>query len=278
MGSEAPNIKCDMYVGFMSSVRNDFIPGVPRRPDSCEVPFMKKKVRWGERDYIPGGMVQMGAPTGLASGVWAPSESRTFWMIFPLIKTYDTIWTVDTPACLPVRDFGIMSSYGDTVILRWTPDADHNEYQVSFYPSGTDPDNGSMVTVTTNRCRYIDTLHTGSLMSARVRTMCRELDTLRYSDWCVPVEWLVQGNGIDPANPLAEFITVMPNPATDMVSVSSEFPLYGIEVYSSAGAKLLDLDAEGLSASFSVQDWSNGVYLVVVRTSRGILSKKLVVE
>ena len=75
---------------------------------------------------------------------------------------------------------------------------------------GIHPDNGTFVTCHNNRWRFKDTLNVP--MVAYVRTVCRELDTLRYSDWCEPVEWLVQGNGIDPANPLAEFITVMPNP------------------------------------------------------------------
>lgn len=279
LGSEAPNIKCDMYVGFMSSVRNDFIPGAPRRPDSCEVPFMKKKVRWGETDYIPGGMVQMGAPTGLASGVWVPSESRTFWMIFPLIKTYDTIWAVDTPACLPVRDFGIMSRYGDTVILRWTPDVDHNEYQVSFYPSGTDPDNGTMVTVTTNRCRYIDTLHTGQVMEARVRTMCRELDTLRYSEWSDAVEWQTSTAGLSMPDGQDNRVALTPNPARHEVSVSSQGPVIDrIEVFAPNGTLQHVVDMRSRHVIINVRDWARGVYLMVMHTTEGRVSKKLVVE
>ena len=271
---EPPPLYCYMYWFIYST------DGESRQyymyDSTCYMPTRNCKIRLRHCPYGDTYDSIAGSRVGLRMEEWGNYPTHEFFGVAPILRTFDTIWTVDTPACTPVHDLGILSRFGDTITLRWSHDGSHDEWQLSYGPQGMHPDNGTFVTCHNNRWRFKDTLNVP--MVAYVRTVCRELDTLRYSDWCEPVEWLVQGNGIDPANPLAEFITVMPNPATDMVSVSSEFPLYGIEVYSSTGTKLLNLDAEGLSASFSVQDWSKGVYLVVVRTSRGILSKKLVVE
>ena len=264
-----------LFWGVLSTdgLSND---GIIRYDSTCWMPPRNCKLRIKRNPYTVDADSTYGSRFGLQVEKWGNFASHEFFLILPILRTFDTVWTVDTPACTPVHGLGIMSRFGDTITLRWSHDGSHNEWQLSYGPQGIHPDNGTFVTCHNNRWRFKDTLNVP--MVAYVRTVCRELDTLRYSDWCEPVEWMVQGNGIDPANPLAEYITIMPNPATDMVSVSSEFPLYGIEVYSSAGTKLLDLVAEGRSASFSVHDWSKGVYLVVVHTSRGILSKKLVVE
>ncbi|MBR3435038.1 MAG: T9SS type A sorting domain-containing protein [Bacteroidales bacterium] len=247
-------------------------------PDECQMPDTKTKVRWADIDYIPGGATMNNPPPGYTPEVWVPSWSNYFWMIFPLIKTYDTIWTVDTPACLPVRDFSIMSRYGDTIMLRWSPLEGRSEFQVSYGPEGMDPDSGTLVNVTTNRWRFIDSLHTGEVMTAYVRTVCRELDTLRFSEWSEGVEWQTRVGIVQPDEDvrLTSRIHLQPNPAKERVEVVTPCGVKGIEVYGSYGIRWREFPAG--TADFDVSDWAKGTYVVVIRTLAGSVTKKLVVE
>ena len=270
------------FYGYMSSEAfYNMDPSFPRRGDDCQLPYMKKKVRWGD-EYIPGGRGPSTLNPPMPVGEWVECPSRDFWMIFPLIKTYDTIWEEELPACYPVTGFSIMSRFGDTVILRWNPLEGRNEYQVSYGPLGTDPDSGTFEYVTTNRWRYIDTLHTGDVMVAYVRTVCREFDTLRYSDWSEGVEWQTRNAGIMPPlleqDGLADGVRLMPNPATDGVVLLSNYWMKGVDIYHANGMKYGYLMPQPYTVEFSVKNWPKGMYLIVVHTLVGDLTKKLVVE
>ena len=242
--------------------------------EECLTPFMKKKVRWTLDSNLYHGNI----PIEFRLNEWVPTETREFWMIFPLIATYDTIWTVDTPDCLPVQDFRIMSRYGDTVMLRWNPLEGRSEYQVSYGPEGTAPDSGTFVNVNTNRWRFIDTLHTGEIMVAYVRTVCRELDTLRYSEWSEGVEWQTRVGIVQPDEDvrLSSRVFLQPNPAKERVEVVTPCGVKGIEVYGSYGIRWREFPAG--TTSFDVNDWAKGTYVVVIHTLAGCVTKKLVVE
>lgn len=208
---------------------------------------------------------------------WAPTETRDFWMAFPLIKVYDTIWTVDTPACLPVTRFGLMSRFGDTIMLRWDPDRDHSEYQISYGPEGTPPDSGTFVTCNTNRWQYIDTILSGASMVAYVRTVCSELDTLRFSTWSGPVFWQTRNSSISNAG-MDNQLRLIPNPASEFVTLHSDYFISSVDIYHYGGIKHSSLAPHSHTAAFSVKDWPRGLYLVVAHTPLGDITKKLVVE
>ena len=257
--------------GAMTTMKNYMNPNYLHVGDECQKPATKTKVRWTRTTLS-------WQPIGFPVNEWVPSESPHFWMVFPLIKVYDTIWTVDTPACLPVRDFSIMSRYGDTVMLRWSPLEGRSEFQVSYGPEGMDPDSGTLVNVTTNRWRFIDTLHTGEVMTAYVRTVCRELDTLRFSEWSEGVEWQTRVGIVQPDEDvrLTSRIHLQPNPAKERVKVVTPCGVKGIEVYGSYGIRWREFPAG--TADFDVSDWAKGTYVVVIRTLAGSVTKKLVVE
>lgn len=240
---------------------------------SCWMPLRNCKLRLTRSyDSIAASLL------GLRMNEWVNFGSHEFFLCLPIIRVFDTIWAVDTPACLPVQDFSIMSRFGDTVILRWLPPEERNEFQVSYGPEGFDPDSGTFVLVTANRWRYIDTLRTGQVMEARVRTVCRELDTLRYSEWSEAVYWQTRNAGVN-APKLVDDIKIAPNPATDKVVVSSEMHLIeGIDVYNSVGKWYGAWQPHSHQAVFSVKNWPAGAYVVVVFTEHGDIKKRFVVE
>ena len=81
-----------------------------------------------------------------------------------------------------------------------------------------------------------------------------------------------------PTTNLARFTQVLPNPAEDVVYVVSSYTLRHIDVYDLRGRKVLDQDAEGVTATFDVSDWPKGVYVVAIRTPQGLATKRLVVQ
>lgn len=238
--------------------------------DSCWMPVKKVKVKEDAR-------MSANLADGLnafVTGEWIPAETYMFWAIVPLIGTYDTVWIVDTPACNSVTGFGIMSHFGDTVMLRWNPLEGRSEYQVSYGPLGTEPDSGTFETVTINRWRYIDTVHNGEAIKAHVRTVCRELDTLRYSEWSNGVVWQTRFCEVESHEEGG--VRVLPNPATEKVEIVTSCGVKGIEVYGSNGKRWRDFPPD--TTVFDVSDWAKGTYVVVIHTLSGSVTKKLVVE
>jgi hypothetical protein len=243
--------------------------------DECQMPYMKKKIRWKMDEHNP--IHHNFLPNHFPLNEWAPTESRDFWMVFPLIETYDTIWAEELPDCLPVTGFSLLSRSGDTVVLRWNRDSEHDEYQLSYGPEGTPPDSGTFVSCTNNKWRHVDTLFNGTSYVAYVRTVCRDGDTLRYSDWSEGVVWETRNAGI-PNNGLQHTLKMIPNPATENVSLFSDCLINGVDVYRSDGVKQTSLSCQNHSAGFSVKDWPKGMYIVVVHTTQGDITKKLIVE
>ncbi len=118
-------------------------------------------------------------------------------------------------------------------------------------------------------------------MTAYVRTVCRELDTLRFSEWSEAVEWQTRYEGITPPGReerLSEGVRLMPNPAQEGVTVLSNYRMEAVDIYHSNGKKIVSTTPQSYAARFGVADWPKGVYIVVVHTILGDVTKKLVVE
>ena len=70
-----------------------------------------------------------------------------------------------------------------------------------------------------------------------------------------------------------------PNPARHEVSVSSQGPVIDrIEVFAPNGTLQHVVDMRSRHVIINVRDWARGVYLMVMHTTEGRVSKKLVVE
>ena len=241
-------------------------------PDSSCWIRNKMKVFWKPNDYDTSYYYGLTPSSyNLRPYAWSDIEVPEFFLVLPIFREYDTVWTVDTPACAPVLSFGLMSRYGNTVRLRWTHDGVHDEWEVSYGPQGTGPEEGRRATCHTHTWTYEDTL--GVAMVAYVRTVCRELDTVRYSEWSEGVEWR-------PRQRVAEAegcgLRLVPNPASEWVEVETSGEVERIEVYDMGGARRRELPRG--TSGFSVRGWARGTYMVVVRTAEGSQTRRLVVE
>ena len=76
------------------------------------------------------------------------------------------------------------------------------------------------------------------------------------------------------------FVTLQPNPANDRVQVVSSVGLKQVEVYNSAGVKVMDIPvfSYSLSLTLSIDALPEDTYLVRVVTPTGAITKKLVVN
>ena len=84
--------------------------------------------------------------------------------------------------------------------------------------------------------------------------------------------------GVGRVQTVERFVTLQPNPASDRVQVMSSIGLQHVEVYNSAGVKVMDFPASGLSQTLPLDALPEDTYLVRVATPTGSVTKKLVVS
>lgn len=255
---------------------------------TCWPAPMKIKQRWTFpqwlEDTIMRAMGMSMTPIGYTRDQWINRYALDFFLILPIIETYDTLWDTELPQCPQVEWFNVTGYAGDTTIIRWqSADVDHREWQLSYGPVGIDPDDGTMVDLDRCAWRYIDSLHTGDSMSAWVRTVCRDEGFLRYSEWSHPVRWCSEPSELWTERPnsnirLDGLVRLTPNPTSNQVTVTSAYRLTGVEVYAMDGRLLYKTDAQGLTCTFSVRGWPQGSYVVLVQTAAGTSTKKLLVQ
>ena len=285
-GSTMPNKTTEWWARF--------VIGADGRIDSnCYPPPIKIKQRWTQPEWLENWWIARDSlcslehilPEGYVRNRWINRYMIDFTLILPLIETYDTLWDYELVTCPQVEWFNVTGSRGDTTTLRWqSADDQHTEWQLSYGPKGIDPDNGTLVDCRAASWRHIDSLHTRDSMSAWVRTVCRDEDYLRYSDWSHEVSWGGRDSTVlwteQPQGNIRQegLVRLTPNPATDEVTIASVYRLSGVEVYSMDGRLRYQAPAQGLTCRFAVQGWTRGTYLVLVQTAAGTSTKKLVVN
>lgn len=84
--------------------------------------------------------------------------------------------------------------------------------------------------------------------------------------------------GVDNIQTVERFVALQPNPASERVQVVSNVGLNHVEVYNTAGVKVMDLPASGLSLTLNIDALPEDTYLVRVATPVGNVTKKLVVS
>ena len=115
----------------------------------------------------------------------------------------------------------------------------------------------------------------------------------RISDWSdtirffVPGDTCTSGNGdttstdpTDPtegiATPAERYTYLMPNPATEQVTVMSSFRIGKVTVYDAAGNRILRTEPNGMSTTIDLTTLPSGVYIVSIATNRGTVHKRLI--
>ncbi|MBR4506844.1 MAG: T9SS type A sorting domain-containing protein [Bacteroidales bacterium] len=185
------------------------------------------------------------------------------------------IWLIirrDCDTCPTVQGLQYVKSGAGKAFFKWQNGTNHRDWQLSYGPAGTAPEDGTIVDCIQRMTGNIE-FDPDSHYVAYVRARCR-FARYEYGPWSAPLDFCLNGSGIDEAG--ATDITLTPNPAADRVTVAAE-GMESVELIGVDGAVLQRkecrntcvLDLRGLAA---------GVYMVRVGTARGTATKRLVVQ
>ena len=213
--------------------------------------------------------------TGIVYGQLGP-VFFTFPFIFPIIDT--SRYVVDT-SCERPTDLGVMSLSPGMALLSWY-DPNGSRWELSVAPEGSSVEGGTK-TQWDNTVATLDGLEQGQWYFAWVRTLC---DSTHSSPWSERLRFYVPADTtgpeivITPENIVDKNTHLMPNPATDHLTVVSSFRISTVEVWSLSGKLALRHKVDAMSASIDVSSLPKGHYIVRIATNNGLTHKKLVVE
>ena len=216
------------------------------------------------------------------SVTWHHIGMEHYTIEFPIIEIDSSFY--DGPpqyVCPQVQNFRIAQAAEGTVVFFWDTHGDHQRWQMSYGPAGTEPEDGTIVNCPM-QVGQIMGLDSCTDYVAYIRAVCNH-DSIVYSEWSAPLTFNIcdttGGSGTESIEGgMGQYIQLFPSPATDQVQVMSSFELRSIEVYDLQGRTILTLPAEGHSAAFDVENWPKGMYVALVRTGAGNFTKKLVVR
>ena len=201
---------------------------------------------------------------------------RSYPILFPIIVP-DT-----AEDCRAVENVEVVSVDSGSAQIAWSAYANHESWEVSCCEEGVSVDSGTVVT-----CSVPTVVLTGLsddvYYRVYVRAVCSHHDSTYYSEWSDGVEVFRESpheepEGIAESGRLASFTSLLPNPASGTVQVMSSYRMRRIEAYDHTGRKVMEREAEGVTAAFSVGQWTKGVYVVLVHSEQGIAAKRLVVQ
>lgn len=221
--------------------------------------------------------------------LWHYHAAPWFYMVFPIIEVDSNIYNLGPNYyhCPEVRDFRVGSINEEMVVLQWSADTRHSRWEVSYGPAGTPPGEGTVMSCAIQAMPLYN-LDTCTHYTAYVRGICVP-DSTVYGDWSEGID-IYLCDTTQPAGMYSlpdQLTALMPNPATSQVMVTSSYRINGVEVYDLSGKKMLSsYSADGHQAGpqdsthslvFNVEGWPDGMYIVVVNTVGGSVTKKLTV-
>jgi len=75
-----------------------------------------------------------------------------------------------------------------------------------------------------------------------------------------------------------DIIKVFPNPATDLVNISSEFEIKTVKVFNYAGQVKTDEQVESTDYRINTSQYKPGIYFFRIETTAGIISKRIIIQ
>ena len=213
-----------------------------------------------------------------ADAEWHWIESNYFMLDFPIIEIDSSFY--DGPPqyeCPAVQNFHIGTLDNNRVVLLWNQHNEHTGWELSYGPQGAAPDSGNLITAYIPAIA-IQGLDSGQHYSVYIRAICMH-DSLHYSEWSEPLDFCTcDTSSISIEMPLTERLThILPNPAIDQVQVISSYGITQVDVYNLQGIRMVSKKTKGLGTTIDVSGWPAGIYIVIIHTPAGNVTKRLVV-
>lgn len=198
--------------------------------------------------------------------------------IFRQMYMYPMIWPIirrDCDTCPTVQGLQAFQANATQQFFRWQRGEGHRDWQFSYGPVGTSPDDGIILDVIQPMSGIIDfDPDTQYVVYVRARCLFARVE---YGPWSAPLYVNQNNDGIDGA--VAEQFSLSPNPASGVVTVSAEAGIRHVEVYDARGAMVSSTACDGQpTATIETQSWPAGQYIVSVETPAGLATKVLTVR
>ena len=203
----------------------------------------------------------------VVGGPWIYGEQNSYPLLFPIIRR-------DCDTCPTVQGLQVFRSSATQSFFRWQRGEGHRDWQLSYGPVGTAPDDGTIIDFSNPISSIID-FSPDTQYVAYVRARCL-FARYEYGPWSAPVYVDLGSGSIDAAE--AEQFTLSPNPAAGQVTVSASQGIKQIEVYDTRGAKIYSQTMATDRWTLTTEEWPAGQYIVTVETAAGTTSKVLIIE
>ena len=208
----------------------------------------------------------------------------------------DSVYTEPTVAffstamnCDKVQNLAVADVTDSTAILFWRMTSLSDYSELEYGPQGFSHGDGRLVgpvhSLGTGNCsRMLDSLQPGTAYTAYVRTWCDY--TEMYSDW-ERVDFTT--TGVNPndtathdttsiASAAQQRITLIPNPATNSVTITAEAEILSVDAYNVKGQRISTSETHGTTLRLDTSAWPNGTYTITIRTTKGTVTRKLVIN
>ena len=73
-------------------------------------------------------------------------------------------------------------------------------------------------------------------------------------------------------------ITLVPNPATNSVTITAEAEILSVDAYNVKGQRIATSETHNTTLKLDTSTWPNGTYTITIRTVQGSVSRKLVIN
>lgn len=203
--------------------------------------------------------------------IYAGNPWVQYMCFFPII---DTSFSPDYPPCGEVDELTLAYANNGVVTVSWTGEAD--QWQLSVCPGDCAPEDGTISTWTTT-VATLTGLDTAQWYTVRVRSVCNVDDSTYYGNWSRRMYIYVSGDA-NIGDVAYQNTYLMPNPATETVTIHSSFRISEVEVFSLEGRSLMKRAADGNSITLDIKALASASYMVRIATDKGITFKKLVVR
>ncbi len=212
---------------------------------------------------------------------WHTKNNRNgFTNIFPIFDTC-THCNPGNDTCIAPSDLRTSVSQYDTgsTTLTWGYIDRAINYEVSLCKDSCQPDNGTILQSATTFLN-IENLDTAQWYTVWVRTVCENDKT---SPWSDSVRFYIPGKASqgteDIQSTLDRFTILMPNPASDIVTVLSSFTILSIDIFTLNGQSVAHQSkVNAITTAFPLDNLPKGTYIVRIVTPHGTSHKKLVIN
>ena len=202
----------------------------------------------------------------------------------PTVAFFSTALNCDMPQNVAVADIT-----DSTAIIFWRMTSLSDYSELEYGPAGFSHGEGKLLSpihsLGTGNCSgMMDSLQPGTAYTAYVRTWCDY--TEMYSEW-ERVDFTTTGvnpndtadhDTIGIATVEQQRVSIVPNPATNSVTVTAECEILSVEAYNVKGQRIATAEGRGTTLKLDTSAWPNGTYTITIRTVQGSVSRKLVIK